>query len=114
MKTNKLTVNETKVLDILPRGIDRPITMTEISKLTELEPRVLYSIIDRLRRHGVPVGGLRSEEKNGYYIATTEAEKMIGASSYASQVNSMSETVANLLASDVSDWEQSISRTLVS
>lgn len=65
-----------RVLHLLPRGSERLITANEISQVTGISKRTVYKDIALLiDRYGVPIGGLRSDGKRGYFIITNEAER---------------------------------------
>lgn len=67
-----------RVLQILPKGMERPVTASEIASITGLTKRAVYEIISSLiKTYGIPVGGLREDGKHGYFIITTEQERVI-------------------------------------
>lgn len=66
----------TAVLELIPRGIEHPRTVADISKLTGINTRNVYDIIRVLiMQYHIPIGGLRSDGRHGVFIATTETER---------------------------------------
>lgn len=64
------------VLDLIPRGIEHPITIATIAERTGISPRDVYSIIRvLLMQYDVPIGGIRSQGLHGVFIATNEQER---------------------------------------
>lgn len=109
----QLTLIETAVLDLIPNGSDRKISIREIGKLLDLDERSIYEIINSLRRKGVPVCAKRNGQPldRGYYIATNEAERADGIHSYKSQVNDMSNLIATIEHADLLNWHKNLKRT---
>lgn len=107
-----LTLIETAVLDLIPNGSDRKISIREIGKLLDLDERSIYEIINSLRRKGVPVCAKRNGQPldRGYYIATNEAERADGIHSYKSQVNDMSNLIATIEQADLLNWHKNLKR----
>lgn len=65
-----------RVLHLLPRGNERLITANEISQVIGIDKRAVYKDIALLiDRYNIPIGGLRSDGKHGYFIITNEAER---------------------------------------
>ncbi len=66
-----------RVLRQIPRGIEKPVTVAEISRITGISVRSVHSIISELvTRYGVPIGGVRADGRHGVFIATNEAERL--------------------------------------
>lgn len=64
------------VLDLIPRGIEHPITIATIAERTGISARDVYSILRvLLMQYDVPVGGIRSHGLHGVFIATNEQER---------------------------------------
>lgn len=64
-----------QLYELLPKGMEHTITAHEISKITGIPKRRIYSMINILILHyDVPVGGLRNDGKHGYFIATNREE----------------------------------------
>lgn len=74
---NKTPVGNVKeVLDLLPHGSEHPITAKTISSMLNINLRDIYSIINSLIMHyDIPVGGLRADNRHGYFIITNEQER---------------------------------------
>lgn len=67
--------NLEKVYKLIPYGIEIPITATEISKITGISKREIYSILNTLiMKYEKPIAGVRNG-KSGYFIVTNEEER---------------------------------------
>lgn len=63
------------VYSVIPKGIERPVTAKEIKLKTGIPMRDVYSCINLLvTKYQVPIGGLRQDNKHGYFIATNKEE----------------------------------------
>ncbi|WP_125606364.1 HTH domain-containing protein [Lapidilactobacillus bayanensis] len=75
-----------RVLHLLPRGNERLITANEISQVIGIDKRAVYKDIALLiDRYNIPIGGLRSDGKHGYFIITNETERKQALSSLRKQ-----------------------------
>ncbi|URZ87210.1 DNA replication protein [Floricoccus penangensis] len=110
MKIKQLSELETRVLDLIPRGIDNPISTNDLETLSKIDKRTIYAILDRLRRYKVPVCAIRTGAKKGVYIATTDEEKKRGTEAYIKQAREMQRSVRALNTADVDNWEQGVER----
>lgn len=63
------------VLDLIPRGIEHPITVAKIAERAGISSRDVYTAIRvLLMQYDIPVGGIRSNGLHGVFIATNERE----------------------------------------
>lgn len=104
----ELTIIEKAVLELIPRGIERKIAISELVSLVGIDERSMYTIINNLRKKGVPICAKRSGENRGYYVATNEEEKERGLASYKSQVKDMRELINAIEKADISNWMENI------
>lgn len=105
MNTIQLSAVETKVACLIPRGLESPIKVKELSKLCGVPERKLYEVINRLVKYGVPICAVRSTQAtSGLFIATTEQERRLGISALASQVDDMYRRLAYVRSADIDNW----------
>lgn len=104
----ELTIIEQSILKMIPLGDERKISIGELSSLVDIDKRSIYTIINNLRKKGVPICATRSGENRGYYVATNEEEKERGLASYRSQYNDMGSLITVLEKIDVSNWKEAV------
>lgn len=101
-----LSMNEFKVLSILPRGAGYPITTANICKVTQLGVRdVRQAVSILINNHGVPIVANRNGINTGMFIATNEDERNIGISAFKSQVATMNARIRAIERADLNGWE---------
>lgn len=105
---NQLTLIELAVLNLIPQGTERRISINEVTSLIDLDKRSAYEVINSLRRKGVPVCASRSGDDKGYYLATTTEELREGIAPYKSQIADMKELVRVLEAVDLEGWREKL------
>lgn len=105
-----LSTIEGDILDVIPIGNEKKITIKEISQLIGVEERAVYDVIYRLRTLGVPICAMRSGDPadRGYFIATTNEERASGLAAYKSQVINMVQLINEIENADLNDWRSSI------
>ena len=92
---------QAQVLMLLPEGMDRLVSTTDIENILHLDKRHIMGIIEELiLEYGIPIGSLRDKNHYGYFIATTEEEKVKGTLSVIQQANSMKRRVEKVMAAD--------------
>ena len=92
---------QAQVLMLLPEGMDRLVSTTDIENILHLDKRHIMGIIEELiLEYGIPIGSLRDKNRYGYFIATTEEEKVKGTLSVIQQANSMKRRVEKVMAAD--------------
>lgn len=108
----QLTIIEMGVLDLIPRGSEKKVSINYISRVTSLDERSIYEVISRLRNKGVPVCARRngSKEDRGYYIARTVEEREEGLAAYKSQIIDMQKMVYQVESVDLDSWEKELQR----
>ena len=86
----QLDKEEQQLLDVLPKGIERPRPLKELVKLSGLKDREVRGIIYRLIvLHHVPIGA-QYNRPNGYYIITNDKERQQALAPLTSQITMMS------------------------
>ncbi|MGF0013465.1 hypothetical protein [Limosilactobacillus reuteri] len=86
----QLDKEEQQLLDLLPKGIERPRPLKELVKLSGLKDREVRGIIYRLIvLHHVPIGA-HYNRPNGYYIITNDKERQQALAPLTSQITMMS------------------------
>ena len=86
----QLDKEEQQLLDLLPKGIERPRPLKELVKLSGLKGREVRGIIYRLIvLHHVPIGA-QYNRPNGYYIITNDKERQQALAPLTSQITMMS------------------------
>ncbi len=86
----QLDKEEQQLLDLLPKGIERPRPLKELVKLTGWSNRRVRGIIYRLIvLHHVPIGA-QYNRPNGYYIITNNEERQQALAPLTSQIAMMS------------------------
>lgn len=74
----ELPKNYRRVLELIPKGSERPITNREIQRLTGLNERTIREIVQRLTvSYRIPIGTVRGHTA-GYYFPTNDAERFQG------------------------------------
>ena len=108
----KLTIIEKGVLDLIPRGPETKVSINYISRMTSLDERSIYEVVNRLRSKGVPVCAKRngSEKDRGYYIARTIEERDEGLAAYKSQIVDMQKMVYQVESVDLDSGEKELQR----
>ena len=108
----ELTIIESAVLELIPQGTARKISIKEVASLVDLDERSIYEVINSLRKKGVPVCAQRSgiPSERGYYIATSEQERAEGLTAYKSQVKDMTKLIDLIESADLYNWMSRIKR----
>lgn len=106
----ELTIIEQSVLKLIPLGNERKISIREIGILIDLDERSIYSIINGLRKKGVPVCAQRNgiPKERGYYIATNEEERIDGLAAYKSQVQDMQSLINDIENASLETWRENL------
>lgn len=87
----QLDQEEKKILQLLPKGIERPRPLKELVKLTGWSNRRVRGIINRLIViHHQPIGAKYEHPNNGYYIITNNDERQQALAPLTSQIAMMS------------------------
>lgn len=91
---NKLDKEEQRIMELLPKGIERPRTLKELMKITGWSSRKVRLTINRLIvLHHQPIGARYERPNNGYFIITNDKERIIALTPLTSQIREMSKRV---------------------
>ncbi|WP_323074981.1 hypothetical protein [Limosilactobacillus reuteri] len=92
MTSKQLDAEEKRLLDLLPKGMDRPRPLRELVKLTGWSSRKVRATINRLIvLHHQPIGATYKQPHNGYFIITNDTERNIALAPLTSQIKQMTE-----------------------
>lgn len=84
---SKLDKEEQRIMDLLPKGIDRPRPLKELINLTGWSSRKVRGTINRLIViHHQPIGARYEHPNNGYFIITNDKERSIALAPLTSQI----------------------------
>ena len=101
----QLDQDEKKILQLLPKGIERPRPLKELVKLSGLKDREVRGIIYRLIvLHHVPIGA-QYNRPNGYYIITNDKERQQALAPLTSQIAMMSKRAEALSNAELESEE---------
>lgn len=101
----QLDKEEQQLLDLLPKGIERPRPLKELVKLTGWSNRRVRVIINRLIvLHHVPIGA-QYNRPNGYYIITNNEELQQALAPLTSQIAMMSKRAEALSNAELESEE---------
>lgn len=85
-----LDKDEQRIMDLLPKGMDRPRPLKELVKLTGWNSRKVRGTINRLIViHHQPIGAKYEHPNNGYFIITNDKERNIALAPLTSQITVM-------------------------
>ena len=95
-----------QLLDLLPKGIERPRPLNELVKLTGWRNRRVRGIINRLIViHTQPIGAKYEHPNNGYYIITNNDERQQALAPLTSQIAMMSKRAQAISNADLESEE---------
>lgn len=106
-----LSINESRVLNMIPRTSEKPILISEIARVMHISWRSVASIIETLvMDYGVPIVSKRSGKENqkGVYIATSDIEREYGLLSLRSQVAENLKRIKKVEHADLENWEKEL------
>ena len=106
----QLNTLESDVLDVIPSGSERKISIHDISELIGIDDRIVYEVINSLRKKGVPVCAKRGGDDRGYFIAETEQERREGLAAYKAQVKDMTRLIDQIETADLEGWQEGLNR----
>lgn len=106
----ELSVIETAVLELIPRGREKRITLKDMMKAIDLDERTLQSVISRLVfSYGIPICATREKfNGSGIYIPLSEKERREGLVSIKAQTQSMTERINIVESADLSNWNKGL------
>ena len=99
----KLSKEEKQLLNLLPKGSERPRPGRELASLTGLSARKVYEIISRLIVvYKKPIGAVRQHPGNGYFIITNDRERQQALGPLKSQIAMMNKRAQIIGNADLS------------
>ncbi|MGX7024137.1 hypothetical protein [Vagococcus hydrophili] len=110
MKRKELSIIETSVVCMIPRGKDKKIPLKEITKSIGIDERSIQSVISRLIMiHGIPICASRGiNSDNGFYIPINEKERSEGLRSIKMQTVNMTERIQSVEAANLNTWNEGL------
>lgn len=85
-----LDKDEQQIMELLPKGMDRPRPLKELVKLTGWSSRKVRATIYRLITiHHKAIGTIYQRPGNGYFIITNDTERNIALAPLTSQIMEM-------------------------
>ena len=108
MRKHKLTTIQRRILRQIPEGIERPVKIADIARITRIKERTVNSVIRQLTAKGIPIVSFRIGENKGVFIATTEYERALGLVSYEHQKNEMERRINDVRQADLKHWKKYI------
>jgi hypothetical protein len=86
-----LDKDEQRIMELLPKGIDRPRPLKELINLTGWPSRKVRATVYRLIVvHHQPIGAVYQQPGNGYFIITNDQERQQALAPLTSQIAMMS------------------------
>lgn len=108
MTKKQLSVIESSVYELLPRGRENRKSIKSICKLIDLDERSVQSIINRLIiSHNIPIVADRRGE-GGVFIPLTEEERRVALISIKRQVAEMQKRVEAVENIDLDNWDKNL------
>lgn len=109
MRKHKLTTIQRRILRQIPEGIERPVKIADIVRITRINERTVNRVIRQLTAKGIPVVSFRIGENKGVFIALNEYERELGLVSYTHQKNEMERRINDVRNADLKHWKSKIS-----
>lgn len=102
----KLDKEEQRLMDLLPKGMERPRPLKELVKLTGWSSRKVRAMVYRLIVvHHQPIGAVYDHPSNGYFIITNDTERSIALAPLNSQILKMAKRVGIISSADLRNEE---------
>lgn len=106
MTEKVLPANYERVLRLIPRGIESPITNKQLQSLTGFSDRTIRDIIKTLiTRYKIPIGSVRGLI-SGYFIPTNAEERLLGLVSIDKQAREEQKRVEILMYADLNEYKK--------
>lgn len=97
-----LDKDEQKIMELLPKGMERPRPLRELIKLTGWSSRRVRGVINRLIViHHKPIGARYERPFNGYYIITNDQERTAALAPLTSQIMEMTKRAQAISNADL-------------
>ncbi|MEE6635322.1 hypothetical protein [Limosilactobacillus pontis] len=97
---------EQKIMELLPKGMNRPRPLKELVKLTGWSSRKVRGTIYRLITiHHKAIGAVYQRPGNGYFIITDDKERNIALTPLTSQIMEMTKRAQVISNTDLGNEE---------
>ncbi len=107
MSKKEVSVIETAVLSMIPRGKAKKVTLDYICKMTGLNLREVQSVINCLVfKYEIPICADRSH--GGVYIPLTDEERSNGLNGIKSQVSNLKTRIKIVESADLNNWNENL------
>lgn len=101
----ELTIIESAVLSMIPRGKDNRRALKSMCDATGLDARSMHSVINTLVfKHKIPIVATR-KGKGGVYIPLSSQERAEGLKGLINQVSDMTHRIEIVQSADLTNWE---------
>ncbi|MGF2142051.1 hypothetical protein ACQUD9_05210 [Vagococcus fluvialis] len=109
MTKKELSVIETAVLSMIPRGTGKKVTLNDICQLTSLSLREVQSVINCLVfKYKIPIVANRGS--GGVFIPLTDEQRLEGLKGIKNQVIDLTKRIELVEASDLDNWDKPLKR----
>ena len=96
------------MIDLIPSGYDRRISMNDLANLMAKDVRVIRRMVYHVIMIGVPIGIDPDSQHGGYFIITTEEERQLGTRTLVSRYKHAWKRLVALQAVDLDNWKQKV------
>lgn len=106
----ELSVIDTAVLELIPRGKVNRTTLSNMMKVIDLDERTIQAVISRLVfSHGIPICATREKNSgSGVYIPLNDQERIDGLQNIKAQTQSMTERIKIVESADLKNWNKNL------
>ena len=110
MSKKELSVIETSILELIPRGESKKISLKKITDSIGIDERSVQAVISRLIIiYGVPICASRGvNSDNGFYIPITEKERIEGLQSIKMQTINMTQRIKSVESANLITWNEGL------
>ncbi|MBO0476176.1 hypothetical protein DOK76_03785 [Vagococcus sp. DIV0080] len=107
MNKKELSVIESSVLSMIPRGTGKKVTLNDICQLTSLNLREVQSVISSLVfKYKIPIVANRG--LGGIFIPLTNEQRSQGLNGIKNQVIDLNKRIEIVESADLIDWNKNI------
>lgn len=105
---SRLDEEEKRMIDLIPDGYDRRISMNDLANLMAKDVRVIRRMVYHVIMIGVPIGIDPDSQHGGYFIITNEEERQLGTRTLVSRYKHAWKRLVALQAVDLDNWQQKV------
>lgn len=103
----ELSANESAILELIPKGYERVVTIDMISQLTGISPREVQGGVNRLVfKHKIPIVGNRGQ--GGIFIPVSDEERGRYLKGIKNQASDLTKRVEIVEAADLNNWDEDL------